>query len=304
MDPKLYTKSVTGLGMWSAYRPKVEHAELAAALLELGVTWYAPRVGDTAKMFDFQPAEFSEFCAAFKEAGIIVVPWYYSRPTFYQREVDLAATLLELGADGVMIDAEIEWSDGHAKKAWAPAKHGPYIGTARMAEDYGVRMRAAVGEAYIAHCPLAWLAYHGGFPYREFGTFCDQVHPQSYWSELKHGKYDADFKANCLDVWETLAKDGDVRAKNFAPIGVTYGRTEQIQKGQPAKSAPPGTFKLADLRDFLERYERHEEALGGTKRPHSLYSWEARAKGVEQELTARLERMRAAPTQREGKAAQ
>jgi hypothetical protein len=299
-----YTKSVTGLGMWSAYRPVkrtadgrdtrelVEPEELAQKLLSLGVTWYAPRVGDTGKMFDFSPADFKALCAAFSAVGLHVIPWWYSRPAFFGRECELAETLLGLGASGVMIDAEAEWGDTLARRQWSTAKMGrAFPGSAQLAREFGEKLRARVGDAYVGHAPLAWMAYHRDWPYAEFGAFVDQVHPQSYWSELKHGKYDLDFEANCLDVWENLAASGNVAAKNVAPIGVTYGRIGQTQRGQ--KTPPPGVFTPAQLRKFLERYEQHDPRLGGQKRPHSLYSWEAREEGVEEELALRLERMRA-----------
>lgn len=293
INPTTYTKSAHGLGMWSAFRPKDDKGELrtaqelAAEMREIGVTWWAPRVGDHAKLSDFTEASFAQTCEVFGAAGILVLPWYYSRPQFYKNEPPLAKRLLALGAAGIIIDAEAEW------------KQKFYADTFNAARDYGVRMRDAVGDAYVAHAPLAWLAYHGDFPFREFGTFCDQVHPQSYWTELKYGKYDAEFKVNCLETWERAQAAGDVRAKNFAPIGVTYGRRELISRGMPAKTAPPGMFDRAHLRDFLERYEKHEESLGGVRRTVSLYTYEVAAPGAFEEVAARLERIRGAVTRPE-----
>lgn len=289
MDSNAYQKSVTGLGMWQAFRnKKIPDADLADKLLSLGVTWFAPRVGDYGKLTDFTPKDFTALCKTFVDKGLVILPWYYSRPTFYDREVGVAKSLIDMGASGVIIDAEIEWEDAFASKRWV----GQYRGVAYYARQYGAKLRAALGDAYIGHAPLAWLAYHGTFPYAEFGTFCDQVHPQSYWTELKVGAWSEDFRRNCLTIWETMQASGDVRAKNFAPIGVTYGRDEMIKLGMRPSSAPPGNLHADHLREFLIRYEEFDSALGGQKRPHSLYSWEARSPMVEAELESRLTRMR------------
>lgn len=289
MDPMLYNKRAHGLGMWIAFWPRDTNGKpvavevLAAQLLALGVTWVAMRVGDT-KFTDYTPAAFEAMCKVLRSFGLASLPWYYSRPTFYLREVGLVKELLEMGADGVIIDAEIEWSERGDPMARPKAK------------DYGERLRAAVGDAYIAHAPLAWLAYHRNWPFEEFGTFVDQVMPQSYWSELKHGQYSADFVSNCLEAWEAREAAGDIVAKGFAPIGVTYGRREMMAKGMPAKTAPPGDFDPKDLERFFERYEDPSKAPGGVRRTLSLYSFESAAPSAFDVMSARLARLRESET--------
>jgi hypothetical protein len=258
-----FNKTAYGMGMWSAFRPKESKAKeglvkLASSLRELGITWWAPRVGDYGKLADFTPSELATLFGVMRDAGLGVLPWWYSRPQFIDREVKLASTLMGLGASGVIIDAEIEWTGCHVQ-----------------AVELGRKMRAELGDAYIAHAPLAWLPYHPRWPYEEFGAFVDQVMPQTYWTELKRGLYEGEFES-VLQTWERMAEAGDVRAKNYAPIGVTYGRSDMLARGMTAKAAPPGEFKVGNLQSFIARYgSDYPASQGGTKRTMSFYSYEA-----------------------------
>ncbi len=263
-----------GLGLWIAFQGPAlakfggSWGALAARCRDLGVHWIAPRAGQGgSREGDWSPAAARAAIEACHALGVAVYPWWYSLPGKSAAEVDLAESLLADGADGIIIDAEAEWA-GHATAARA----------------FGAALRARVGDApYVGHAPLAWLAYHGDWPYQAFGEFCDGVHPQMYWTELAHGSY-AEMMAKCAPDWDKLIAAGDVRAKGFAPIGCTYGHELNV----PQK--PPGAFKPEDLQAFLDRY--------GDLPALSLYTIEAASPEAWAVLSARLQTIRDADTLR------
>jgi hypothetical protein len=266
--PPRYNQRANGLGVWTAFDRLLGKpiAEVCKELKALGVKWVAPRVGDYGKL-QVSAAHFEDWRKGACDNGLGLFPWFYSRPQFYMREVDLIEQLLGMGATGVIVDAEIEWTNKHAE-----------------AEAYGRAARDRVGDAYIAHAPLAWLSYHPAWPFKQFGEWVDQTHPQTYWTELKHGSY-SDCVTGCLEPWERLEAAGDIRAHGYAPIGVTYGRDELKARGGPPC---PGKFEPADLAAFLERY--------GGQETLSLYSWELAGAAVRDALRARVDFLQGMPT--------
>lgn len=275
MADSRYCKRADGLGVWVAFESMLpdkgrDLGAVCSELAELGVRWVAPRVGDYGKLA-LSEARIGEWVAACAAHGLGLLPWYYSRPQFFEREVGLAVKLLQLGATGVIVDAEVEWAN----------KHGE-------AERYGRLMRDAVGDAYIAHAPMPAMHLHRDWPYEQFGQWIDQVHPQTYWTEVANGTYEWT-ATNCFGPLDALNAAGDLRANGYAPIGVTYGRQELARLGGPNC---PGDFKVADLDAFLTRYDGAATL--------SLYSWELAGPEARDALRRRLARRADAPTIREG----
>lgn len=264
-----------GLGIWTAFNkvalerfggPRRSWGVIAARMRDLGVLWLAPKVGDGGRDGTWTVDAAREAIAECHSVGVRVYPWWYSRPARIDREAELAASLLEDGADGVIVDAEIEWT-GHAERASA----------------FGERVRALVGdEAYVAHAPMAGISYHPTWPWEAFGRWVDQVMPQAYWTELLRGRYD-ETERKILSVWDELAAGGDVRARAYAPIGCTYGTAEVN-----ALVRPPGAFSAEDLRRFLDRYSGHPTV--------SLYSLEVAHPSALEVLAERLAELRDRPT--------
>jgi len=241
-----------GLGLWIAFPSNAlaQHGgtwdELGACMRELGISWLAIRGGGSgARDAAHWSAPIARAAiASLHDAGIAVYVWWYSVPSAASREVALAGAFLEDGVDGLIVDAEAEWS-----------------GQGAAATAFGAALRAELGaDVYLAHAPFAWLSLHQDWPYAEFAAFTDGVHPQCYWTELRHGSY-AEMAASALTDWDRLVAVGDARARGYAPIGCTYGRESAY-----ARTAP-GLFVAADLELFLARYQGLD-AL-------SLYSLEA-----------------------------
>lgn len=156
------------------------------------------------------------------------------------------------GADGHIVNAEIEFTNKRDEAA--------RLGTA---------IRNALPDWHIGHAPLGWVSYHPTWPYEEFAAWCDSVHPQMYWTELKHGQYSAEFRAQ-IALWRDGHRHGGKGPQPWrsggghliAPIGCTYGRGD-VQTVQQ----PPGKFDATHLATFLE-----DDAL--TAPAVSLYSLE------------------------------
>lgn len=99
-----------------------------------------------------------------QQADLKVLGWVYAYGNSPQNEADVANHVLDLGCDGLIIDAEAE-----------------YEGKPRMAETYMKAIRAAHPAAFIAYSSFPLISKHPKFPYTEFGRYCDASMPQCYW---------------------------------------------------------------------------------------------------------------------------
>lgn len=275
--------SPRGLGVFIAFRERIGTAAQAAALaVSIGAAWVAPRAGDYGNVNDAaflaEPSKRSDpearkaairaEIAAYHEAGLLVYPWLYSRPGCWRAEVEAFALLMECGADGVIIDAEIQWG-AHAADAAA----------------YMIALRERLGDAFIADAPWPWIAYHPEYPEKEFADGVDARMLQAYWTEINRDGAKADLDKTRSEWAARFATPGRTEAEQdpIWPIGVTYGRDELVAVGGPAC---PGVMSAADVLWFLDQYPGQ---------PASLYSLEMLTAGTpaSKELLAAL-RARAA----------
>lgn len=245
----------SGLGAWVAFhtlakRPTGKWSATIAEMKRFGFDWVAIRAGQGgSRQGDFLQRDLNEAREACDHNGVRLLTWTYSYPEHYQKEAELIATLIEQGSQGHIIDGEYEWE--------LPPDR------AVRALNFGNLLRKLVGhDTYIAHSPLAYRNFHP-YPYTEFNTWVDQIMPQTYWTELVRGNYDAQF-LSMLDSWDKPPYTNN--DPNFvAPIGVTYGHYEIN-----SATKPPGHFFTRDLESFMNRYKG--------KKTLSLYSWEASSK--------------------------
>jgi len=251
----------SGIGGWIAFRQRIGTAAAAAALaIELGCAWVAPRAGaggindpaflpPPAKRGDREALK-AAICAeikAYHDAGLLVFPWLYSRPGSWRAEVEAFALLVECGADGIIIDAEIEWGN-HESDAVA----------------YGRALRLALGDTWIADAPWPWIRSHPEYPERAFAAFVDARLPQDYWCEINRAGARADVARQQAE-WSSVFADPKRTADELDPIwpvACTYGRAELIHAGAPPC---PGEMVPDDLDWFLDAHEGQ---------PVSLYSLE------------------------------
>lgn len=229
------TNAPVGFGMWIAFQNTIGSIEESIVRLkDCGAKWVAPRAGGgRSRDASWQPAFAREAIKKYHDAGLKVYPWMYSMPSTCQAELAIYKALMDEGADGVFIDAELEWQN-------TP-------GVAASAEDFLTKLRALLGdECFIGHAPFPYLQWHAQFPYEQFGKHCDQVHPQTYWSEISNATAEKHIAA-IQAQWDAVAKaTPDVLGTlgRVCHIGVTYGK----EIGGPT----PGQFRPSDLAYFMK----------------------------------------------------
>lgn len=231
-----------GLGFWSAYPSMLlakfggSWTKVAAAVKGIGGSWVAIRTTDPL----LAGANLEGAVRAFHAQGILFYGWHYSMPAADRVATQVAHMVRcqGAGADGHIVNAEIEFT-------------GEKIAAVRL----GQAVRAVLPDWYIAHAPLGWIDYHPGWPYEEFDAWTDDVHPQMYWTELKHGAYSTEFRAQNAKWMKGFRHGGNdpsepwvlLNKERICPIGVTYGKGDLVGTKQP-----PGALKVGDVQSFLE----------------------------------------------------
>lgn len=230
-----------GLGFWMAFatHPALKDqtwAQIAAKCKLLGANWVAWRTTDPR----FNGASLEAAVRAFHAVGILFYGWHYSYPDANRVATQVAHMVRcqNAGADGHIVNAEIE-----------------FTGRKLEAVRLGQAIRTVMPDWYVAHAPLGWISYHPTWPYEEFDAFTDDVHPQMYWTELKHGAYSTEFRTEITKWMGGYRHGGNDPAEPWVlrnkervcPIGVTYGKGDLVGTKQP-----PGALKVDDVRSFLE----------------------------------------------------
>ncbi len=125
-------------------------------------------------------------------------------------EIALATNCYNLGADGFIIDAEVEWESGRL------GTNGP-----SRAMQLGAGIKAVFPNKFLGHSPLPYISLHSSFPYKEFGYYCDAVMPQDYWYSLN--KTPAQMVLDMESQWHnwqnSLSGQWTNAIKPIAPIG-------------------------------------------------------------------------------------
>lgn len=229
-----------GNGLWIAFHGDALNRfggtwmTLADTAAAYGFNTILPRAGATTRQSDWNPVVARQVIRICADRGIKVVPWYYSFPSTWRKQVDLAKSLVDDGCDSFIVNAEIEW-EGKNQIA---------------AGEYGEALRKAVGDAvHIGHAPFPYINYHLGFPYTEFAGWCDSVHPQFYWTLRKDG-FNHMTKYAMAD-WEARALKGSIVAKGYAPLACTYGSESGYAKYDQNTEA----FTQDNLHSFMTRYK-------------------------------------------------
>lgn len=230
-----------GFGLWVAFQDSVGTIEESIKRLKSsGANWVAPRAGQGIHRDKrWSPAEARESIKKYHDAGIKVYPWLYTYPNSCMQEIAVLKALMDEGADGIYLDAEIEWQ-GHGD-------HKP------LAEQFLKALRSAVGDdCFIGHAPFPYVLWHTDFPYVEFGRYCDVVSDQLYWTEIDSQTASAHITKSAAQ-WKTFLQSHPEAAKVRCPIGVTYGHE---LKG--VTHPPPGAFKVTDMEAFLDWCESQQ----------------------------------------------
>jgi hypothetical protein len=170
-------------------------------------------------------------------AGMLIFAYTRSYDDDVQGEIDMAARCFALGADGWVIDGESEWESG----AGQAGTNGP-----TRAMQYGQGLRSLFPNKFIAHAPFPIISYHSSFPYKEFGSFCDAVMPQAYWTEI----YDDDPAAASRMF---IAMDNEYRNWQNSLSGIWTNSIKPIVPIAQAWSSTSGVTTGAEIDEFFDR---------------------------------------------------
>jgi hypothetical protein len=168
-------------------------------------------------------------------AGLLIFAYTRSYADDVPGEINLAANCFALGADGWIIDAEAEWESSRVGTT-GPAK----------AIQYGEGLRALFPNKFIAHAPFPIISFHGSFPYKEFGYYCDAVMPQEYWTEIYN-----DSPTAVLDMFTRT--DNEYRNWQNSLTGIWTNAIKPIAPIAQAWSSASGTTTGAEIDEFFDR---------------------------------------------------
>ncbi len=168
-------------------------------------------------------------------AGLLIFAYTYSYDDDVPGEINMASRCFALGADGWIIDGEDGWESA------GTGTNGP-----SRALQYGQGLRALFPNKFIAHAPYPIISIHSSFPYKEFGSFCDAVMPQAYWTEI----YD-DSPTAVATMFNVM--DAEYRNWQNSLTGVWTNAIKPIIPIAQAWSSNSGTTTGAEIDEFFDR---------------------------------------------------
>jgi hypothetical protein len=201
----------TGRGMYVWVLARTEGGSLdkiIAKCHECNITWLAIKAGDQGNSWMPKFRGKLQFNAAIVDAlhaaGIKVFGWSYDVPSTYKdkkgaliqrpgildRQADVVKLVQDCGADGFIIDAEVEWNRAIDPDTEAAAYMRAIYKRIGLLTDF------VVGDA-----PWPLVQYHPSFPFTAFGKSVDFRSPQVYWTAQKLDK-DHEVAGPVDDSWE------------------------------------------------------------------------------------------------------
>ncbi len=143
-------------------------------------------------------------------AGLKIFGYTRSYGVNINGEIQVATNALNLGADGYIIDAEVEWEG--------------LSGAATKATNLLQGIKNVFPNRFLAHSPFMYVSLHSSFPYKQFGLFCDAVMPQDYWHEfgISSTACVADMDTEWNNFHASLTGSWTNAIKPIAPIGQAW----------------------------------------------------------------------------------
>ena len=218
-----------GKGDWIWEMPQTEtHLGLSSGDVQgvidyevsLGMKWITVKCGDGGSIW----TQFSsDLVTRAHNAGLKIFGWAYaygnnvahygsgsSQSANINGEINVALNALNLGADGFIIDAEIEYETN----------------TTRLADavTYASTIKSNYPNRFMAHAPFPYLNVHSGFPYVQFGVYCDAIMPQDYWGAIGTTPENVVVQMNTRWItWQNaVALTNPAAIKPIAPLGQSY----------------------------------------------------------------------------------
>jgi hypothetical protein len=184
----------------------------------LHMQWITVKCGDGGSIY----SQFnSDLITRAHAAGLKIFGWAYAygnnsgaygstSSANVTGEINVALNALALGADGFIIDAEIEYQTNATRVADATL----YAGT----------IKSNYPTLFLAHAPFPYINSHSGFPYTQFGIYCDAVMPQDYWGAI--GISPQTMVVNMNSQWRSwqnsLTGSNTNAIKPIVPLGQSY----------------------------------------------------------------------------------
>ncbi|EEF61713.1 fibronectin type III domain-containing protein [Pedosphaera parvula] len=175
-----------------------------------GMDFIIVKAGDGASQFPSGSPQFTaSLVSAAHTAGLKIFGYSRSFGTNIPGEITLATNVYNMGADGFVIDAEVEWESSNLAN------------NTTLATQLCQGIRAGFPTRFLAHSPLPIISLHNTFPYKEFGLYCDAVMPQDYWKSIG---YAPDQMVTTMDTewrnWQSgLTGNFTNSIKPIAPVG-------------------------------------------------------------------------------------
>lgn len=175
-----------------------------------GMSFIVVKAGEGSTNFPTSGAQFnSNLVYQAHAVGLKIFGYTRSYGVNINGEIAIATNAMKLGADGFVIDAEVEWESQNLA-------NGPALAT-----QYCDGIKAVYPNRFLGHAPMPIISLHSSFPYKEFGVGCDAVMPQDYWYDMGYtpaamvDKMDTEWRSfyNSLNGSDTNA------IKPIAPIG-------------------------------------------------------------------------------------
>lgn len=189
-----------------------------------GMRYLIIKAGDGDQLFPsaINPQFTSNVVSAAHAAGLKVFGYNRSFGKNIPGEIAVADYVFSVGADGFVIDAESEWESQNLPNNTALA--------IRLCEG----IRTQWPTKFLAHSPFVYIHSHKGFPYKEFGYYCDAVMPQAYWIEFgespgltahKMNTNWVEWQNGLMDIWTNSIKP-------IVPVGQGWNGSGAITASQ------------------------------------------------------------------------
>ena len=233
---------VSGRGIWIWRMVMAEDGNVARIIeraKRAGVEWITIKGGNGSSWWSQLTKTVVQ---EIQQAGIKVLGWVYAYGNNPEVEASVAVHVLDLGCDGLIIDAEQEFE-----------------GKPGVAQNYMSFIRASYPDAFIAYTTFPIISLHPTFPYIEFGKYCDAAMPQCYWRLIGLGP--REMIRRTKDEWNNWANDlkksgyGD-SIKPIVPVGQGFGVSpSEVQEFMEAAENFPGVslWNWTEMTDSIWR---------------------------------------------------
>jgi len=175
-----------------------------------GISFIVVKAGEGSTNFPTTGAQFnSNLVFQAHAVGLKIFGYTRSYGVNVNGEIGVATNAMKLGADGYIIDAEVEWESGNLA-------NGPALAT-----QYCNGIKAVYPTRFLGHAPMPMISLHSSFPYKEFGIGCDAVMPQDYWFDMGYtpaamvDKMDTEWRS----FYNSLSGSDTNAIKPIAPVG-------------------------------------------------------------------------------------